>query len=122
MKYLGLLIFSYLLLTGCGPRKTLEQAGPPPVDYRSTVAKEIKESYFDPYSIRDAKISKPFLLNDGWSVCVSANAKNRMGGYVGQKFTRYIFSGNKIINEMDEYNVDCAGIDVFPFPEIEMKQ
>lgn len=99
------------VLAGCAattmkPASTAE-AGPPPVNYRAAVAANVKETFFDPYSVRDATISAPlyatsvfdgasFVARKGWIVCMKANSKNRMGGYVGQQLTVFVFKGETV--------------------------
>ena len=102
---------------------------PPPAGYREQVTARVKKSFFDPYSIRDAALSQPFVQNAafdgitpiphrGWMVCVRANAKNRMGGYIGLKETGYMFKGGQIVDA--DFNPPfCAGAKFEPFPEIE---
>lgn len=120
-------------LAGCqtdgGPGTTQAAQEPPPTNYRAQVTDRVKKSFFDPYSIRDASISQPFIQNaafdgitpiphQGWMVCVRANAKNRMGGYIGQKATGYMFKGGQIL-DLDFNSPFCEPARYEPFPEIE---
>lgn len=102
---------------------------PPPPNYRDQVQARVKKTFFDPYSIRDAAISQPFVQNaafdgvtliphQGWMVCIRANAKNRMGGYIGLKETGYMFKAGQIV-DADFNSSFCAGAQFEPFPEIE---
>jgi hypothetical protein len=74
----------------------------PPVNYRGIVAKLVRETFFDPYSIRDAEISEPVVVPSvgpvAWKVCIRANAKNRMGAYTGRKNTGIIISDGNIVS------------------------
>lgn len=82
----------------------------------------------DPYSIRDAKITQPYqcsaiLFNPPIDacVCVEANAKNAMGGYVGVKKYAVLLSGKRYMQSApnDDGIRPCNGL--MPFPELEGK-
>ena len=50
----------------------------------------IQTKFFDPYSVREIGIALPFsntkaTTHKDWIIQFSANAKNRMGGYVGRQ-------------------------------------
>jgi hypothetical protein len=96
-----------LLISGCATTQTIESTGPRPTNYKQAVKDHVKESFFDPYSIRDAEISQPLMASavfdgvtpiphSGWIVCFKANAKNRMGGYTGRQLTGLLFDGESI--------------------------
>lgn len=122
-----------LALTGCaGGDAATTATEPAPVNYRQAAAAHIRQTFFDPYSIRDAEIAPPkrgagpSLNADGfktpWVVCVRANAKNRMGAYAGRKVTALAFSGNAVVNAWDEAQYSqmvCGEVTYEPFPEIE---
>lgn len=127
-KYI--LLSGLIALSGCTSEQTpiATPKTAPPSNYKSLIINNIKESFFDPYSIRDASISAPFAVNrighgEVWFVCVRANAKNRMGAYTGLKPTAYWFQSGKMqlassaAPEYDEFN--CAHAKYSPFPEIE---
>lgn len=95
-----------------------------PVYYREMIIAKAKESFVDPYSIRDASISTPIpgnsVMGQVLTVCVRANAKNRMGGYTGLKATSFVFRGGQITAIDNEYaDISCASAIYSPFPEIE---
>ncbi len=99
-------------------------AAPMPANYRGQVADRVRATFFDPYSIRDAGISIPIagqsLLGPMHTVCVRANAKNRMGGYIGIRETSYIFRNGQISLSDAEYAaLTCANAVYEPFPEID---
>lgn len=82
---------------------------PAPVEYRALTLAAAKATYFDPYSIRDAQISEPQWLGSwnigeasGWVVCVRANAKNRMGAYIGIQDTAFMFRGGKMTGNLTD--------------------
>lgn len=112
-----ILVFSLLALTGCQtggypvPDKAeLQKAdfGQPPADHESTIKTELNNTLFDPYSIRDLKISKPkkawYIANKyygpkhfGYASTVSYNAKNRYGAYAGKKIYTYLLKNDAIL-------------------------
>lgn len=121
------LIAAPLLLTDCagsdGPRSPTESAHTPP-NYREVVAAKVRETFFDPYSIRDASISAPFpgtsILGTVETVCVRANAKNRVGAYIGIKATSFTFRAGQLQASDPEYaTMTCAQAVYGPFPEID---
>lgn len=120
------------IVGACASNQTASQGqAPPPANYREQVSARVKKTFFDPYSVRDAAISRPFLQSaafdgitpiphSGWMVCVRANAKNRMGAYTGLTETGFMFSGDTIM-DADFRGHFCAGAAASyePFPEIE---
>ena len=104
---------------GNAPAQTL------PPDYKAQIVAGAKEAFVDPYSIRDARIAAPkpgiSFVGEIIHVCVRANAKNRMGGYTGQKDSVFNFRDGKLIQALDEkaaqYN--CFNAVYEPFPELE---
>src|SRR5262245_41832513 len=89
-----------LAVAGCST-PSIDAIGPAPVNYKAAVKDRAFRSFFDPQSIRDASISKPFhgrtVANYnwesgmGWVVCLKANTKTRFGAYTGLQETVYIF-------------------------------
>jgi len=98
------LLLTLLLFVGCTPSelqvKKIKNAdyGNYPKDYESLVKKHYEYVLFDPESVRYKSITKPkkAYLKDapisggnpklfGYFVNVCMNAKNRMGGYTGNK-------------------------------------
>lgn len=127
-----------LLLAGCGVReanlKMFDNQRPASVDERAAIAANIKTSFFDPYSIRDAQISSAVVSTGIDSsttpmICVDANAKNRMGAYTGKSATVYYFAGGgqiaRSVNSSDDVFVNSFCHDnrliYAPFSEIEQK-
>lgn len=102
-----------------------EAAQPLPADYRARVAAKVRETFFDPYSIRDASISDPIagqaILGPVQTVCVRANAKNRMGGYTGLKETAFTFLNGNLSVDSEYAALTCAKAAYGPFPEIEQQ-
>lgn len=96
--------------------------GPYPVDWKGVVISYAKDAYFDPYSIRDAEVSSPrqghLFFQQGWIVCLKANAKNRMGGYVGRRTSALLINHGKVINTMEDAPL-CKSVSYQPFHELE---
>lgn len=113
------------------PTSATDGSEGPPANYREQVTARVKRSFFDPYSIRDAAISRPFMQgaafdgatpipHSGWMVCVKANAKNRMGAYTGLSETGYMFKGGAIVDADFKGHFCAAAAQSYgPFPEIE---
>jgi hypothetical protein len=121
------------LHTGCATQ-SLDPSEPPPANYRDIVARHVRENFFDPYSIRDASIAPPkpgelsrtdaIAVERGWIVCVRANAKNRMGGYIGLKTSANLVRGGIVQTSHSgeqhyEVRTNCAGAVYEPFREID---
>ena len=87
-------------LAGCAEanRKVMSadvsEVGRYPIDYKVVTRDYLHKTLVDPYSVRDAQISKPKMgklfvegtlgvQEPGWLVCFRSNAKNRMGAYTG---------------------------------------
>lgn len=60
-------------------------------------------------------------LGPGWTVCIRANAKNRMGAYIGKQATAFRFRGGELVPSVDGPGIDayCSDASYAPFPEIE---
>lgn len=112
-----------------GQRGSDALGGPPPAEYRAKTLEYMRRVLFDPYSVRDARISQPFMqygwrLGDAgraWTVCVQSNAKNRMGAYTGTKDTVVRFQGGVPVDHSDEGSMYfCKGVTTYePFLEME---
>ena len=121
IKKVGLLIVA-LSLCGCGSvTPTVQQIGPYPDNYRSVVKAYMKQTFVDPASIRDVSISAPVAasadFDQGWRVCVQANAKNRLGGYTGLETTAYFFRNGVIAVVYDGQGL-CDNVAMTPWPEM----
>jgi hypothetical protein len=133
------------LAAGCAgtPQEAANAGNPYPADYKRLAAAYVRETFLDPYSIRDAEIAAPKLamgpglLGDGsfatpWVVCVRANAKNRMGAYTGRTATGIqVYRGKAVgayggpatlgTSTVDAGELACGGASYAPFPEINGK-
>ncbi|RWP44278.1 MAG: hypothetical protein EOR04_04990 [Mesorhizobium sp.] len=101
----------------CGP--ALAGPKPLPSPWKLYLADDIKSTLKDPYSVRGAQLSDPFIYRGKWAVCVAYNAKNSFGGYVGAKPYMYTFTGSisgwKMVYGW--YAKDCAKR-YNPFPRL----
>lgn len=118
-------------LAGCmevQPVATSEINVAPPSNARAAALGYARQSFFDPYSVRDASISQPFVIPYGlagqsqaWVVCVRANAKNRLGAYAGLQETLVVFEGETVDTSRSGRDVAsaCRSAQYGPFPELE---
>ncbi|MHC1547259.1 hypothetical protein [Phyllobacterium sp. K27] len=88
----------------------------PTVAEVKAVARGIRGSFYDPYSIRDAEISKWLNNNTGRFICVRANAKNRMGAYSGKQYILAHVSIDGILSGMIQAGNDELRIcEILPY-------
>ncbi|MCY4487944.1 MAG: hypothetical protein OXF11_12645 [Deltaproteobacteria bacterium] len=110
-----------LILTGCSAPR-VEDIGPYPAHYKELIHEYIQEAYFDPYSIRSARISSPrrgyMIFGQGWYVCTQFNTKNRMGGYTGLKDTVFRIRHGVVLGAFPGL-VACENEHYDPWPELE---
>jgi hypothetical protein len=100
------------LLTAClAPIPTQHQiestdVGPYPSEYQQIVKDALGKELLDPYSAvySDWKGPQQGYAGDrftgfafGWRVCVSVNAKNRMGGYVGARPYAFVIRNGAVV-------------------------
>lgn len=131
MRHIWVVAAAAAVLSACqttndgGPTASVPQQADVPPNYRAVVRAAVRDRFFDPYSIRDAAISKPIpgstLAGTTQTVCVRANAKNRMGGYVGRKATVFVFRQGELTRTTDNRYAEatCRNAEYEPFPEIE---
>jgi hypothetical protein len=122
-------------LEGCATAPSEANVGPYPAAYREIARDYVRATFLDPYSIRDARIAQPkmgaiiiegTLRHDpGWTVCVRANAKNRMGAYTGIKDTVLLMRDGRVVASLsdtpDHYDIrtNCADAKYERFAEVE---
>lgn len=110
--YLLLIIFA----ASCATMPTQQEIndadyGAYPNNYQETIKNYMAEMLFDPYT---AVYSNWRGLSKGWygelnkfhfgyRVCVNINAKNRMGGYVGNKTYFFIINDDMVIYELENH-------------------
>jgi hypothetical protein len=118
MKKVIVFLLLLLILTGCVTAPTQEEIskmdfGAPPQNYETTIKKYFDSTLFDPYSAHyDFQSPQQYYykqsplagggLYAGYRVCVGVNAKNRYGGYVGEKMYAFIIKDERIIKVLDE--------------------
>jgi hypothetical protein len=122
------IMLASVLLAGCqtsGEGQSPTASAPAlPANYRQIVIDGVKKIFIYPSSIRDASISAPIpgnaIMGSVTTVCVRANAKNKMGVYTGATTTAFIFRGGQLSStETQHIAVLCAGVPYEPFPEID---
>jgi hypothetical protein len=111
-------ILCSLFLSGCAAmiapspsERATADYGEYPQNYEEIVQSWIHTTYFDPYSVQDLSITKPekwFIQQPpllgggrffGYRVRVSANGKNRFGGYTGLQTTNLLIRNGKILHQ-----------------------
>lgn len=123
------------VLSACaGTPPSESEIGSYPTAYKAIAKEHLRVSLIDPYSVRDAQIAPPkpgqihiagtLRHESGWAVCFRANAKNRMGGYTGNKPMVILIRNNQVLGsnqDSDHYDVRtiCADVRYEAFPEIE---
>jgi hypothetical protein len=92
-----------------------------PGPYRAAAAIAVRNYLKDPYSVRDARISEPTMLSGLMiggtkpGVCVTLNAKNGFGAYVGVQSFTIPFQGATPIAVFEGY---CPDMRWTPFREL----
>lgn len=101
---------------------SIDQAVPAPASVKAAIVRDARDYLVDPYSIRDAEISyMQFNARSGlhW-LCVKANARNRMGGYVGrQALEVWVRAGELAGNLPNSPACNLPTMRWQPFPELE---
>ena len=121
MRRLLFLISMVPLVAGCA-QQDFKASGPYPQDYKRITASYIQKSFVDPTSLRDVAIGNPIKgrIGDenGWIVCLRANAKNRAGGYEGLKKTALLINHDKVTQFTNNAPL-CNDTVLEPWPEME---
>lgn len=112
------------LQIGCTITPDPEEIGPYPTRYKQIIKQEVLTTYYDPYSVRSVAITSPrrghIFFQQGWIVCLKANAKNRMGGYVGLKKTAYLINRGEVVKtSVGASMCDSPKLNYTPWPELE---
>lgn len=101
----------------------LETQRPASAAEKSAIADYVRMNFFDPYSVRDARLSYVFDMAGQKTFCLAVNAKNQYGAYVGNRLSQYAFSDNgvQLVNDLVFHGVGCGNPAVVyrPFPELE---
>lgn len=111
-KIAWLAVVVLLFAFGCGliPKPTPEQLasadyGSFPADYKQMTTEYISRMLLDPYSAVFSDWKGPIKAWEGnsmaatfgYRVCVSVNAKNRMGGFAGRKIHSVMINNDQIV-------------------------
>ena len=113
-KVFGLM--GLLALSACASPPTQEQIatadyGSYPENYEQLVKDHYAKSLVDPYSVVYEHIAPPAKRMWGdridgahydYNVCVTLNAKNRMGGYVGAKTSAVMIHNGVVVQVIDD--------------------
>ncbi len=110
MKKIILFLFLSLFIIGCAAGRFPTQSemergyfGEYPSDYQQRLTAIISPSLFDPYSAV-YRFHEPikFVYDDklGYAVVVGVNAKNRLGGYVGERNMCFMFYADGTFNRL----------------------
>lgn len=85
---------------------------PFPSNYQDLVEAQIKQTFSDPYSLRDVMIAPPRWdgpvpghtdVHPAWLVCLSANAKNQQGGYDGIRTHVFAIRDGRVFGHMEAW-------------------
>ncbi len=113
-------------LSGCVTQdqmnKVFSSQRPITAGEKAAIVSAARDYFVDPYSIRDAEISDVVRLNDQGleAVCVKANSKNRMGGYVGRTATSVrLLNGKPVSTLQNAPSCVAPQMRYRPFPELE---
>jgi hypothetical protein len=100
MKF-NILAFALVGLSACvtiDANEATANAKPASREVRALLVEAARNTFFDPYSIRDAEISYVGTFPNGNQfVCGRANAKNRFGGYTGRETLAVYLRGTQLI-------------------------
>lgn len=134
MLKFGRWVGALLLGAACSAGPALAESEP--LKWEDSVRQAARETFYDPYSLRDVAVSRPFAADavfdgmnivpmSGMLVCMKANAKNRLGAYVGMMYTAFLFDGNTINSILvwpaarGQLEHHCQGREYCPFSVVE---
>ena len=99
-----LAVVACLGLAGCAtggkmisPMMAEQIYGPLPENYRQIVTDHARKNAIDPQSVLVEFVSAPEPREKGWVGQVEVNAKNRMGGYVGNVLYEYMIQYGQVV-------------------------
>lgn len=112
IRFIGI-VFLLLVVSGCATVPTSTQLasadyGSYPNNYQEIVTNYYSQILFDPYSAHYRWIKEPYSgyfsafgqFKFGYIVHVGINAKNRMGGYVGEQQEALLIKNGVVIDRM----------------------
>ncbi len=128
IKIFALLIFTLFTIMGCASMNkptpaqiTNADYGSYPDNYKNIVENYMARMLFDPYSAVFSNWRGPAqgYIYDitgtyfGYRVCVEVNAKNRMGGYTGNKMHLFVINNGHVINQQGGYQrIRCGHLNI----------
>ncbi|MTH96657.1 hypothetical protein [Roseibium sp. RKSG952] len=128
MKLLVMLILT-IGLAGCVTTEQVDQmvahSKPATPEERRIIVNYVRNTFKDPYSIRDAQISYFFdnTPRGGRAGCLSLNAKNSFGAYIGVKYTSIVIDNGRVVRSLQDapgcFMIVNSGIKFQKFPELE---
>jgi hypothetical protein len=90
--------------------------------YKNSIKQFVSETFFDPYSMRDVSISRVYEDTNGTLICFEANARNRMGAYVGRDRIAFRFKDGKLDGAIKGHPVCSHPVITYTtWPEMEGK-
>lgn len=123
-KFTALLVV-VLALSSCGPQENysgaIAAAVPASKSIKSQIVQDARNLLLDPYSVRDAEISYVATFSDGTQgVCVRANTKNALGGYVGRRSMAITIRNGRLASSVVNHPL-CSRPDIRwqPFKQLE---
>ena len=105
--------------------KMVSTSKPATQEEKRIIVEYVRETFKDPYSIRDAEISYFFdnAPRGGRAGCVSLNAKNSFGAYIGKQFVSMVIDNGEVIRSVQDapgcHTIEARGIEWQKFPELE---
>ena len=112
MKVRFFLLLGVVALGGCVSTQIERSAMPVTSSVRATIVNHVRDTWKDPYSIRDAEISKAFepqgYKGARYAVCIRANSKNSYGGYTGRQISCFLFEKGMLLERMGGLPVSMA--------------
>lgn len=126
-----LLIVSALALavSGCVTTEQVDKmvatSKPATPEERRIIVEYVRETFKDPYSIRDAEITYFFdnAPRGGRAGCISLNAKNSFGAYIGKQFVSMVIDNGTVVRSVQDapgcHTIESRGIKWQRFPELE---
>jgi hypothetical protein len=110
-------VFVFIALCPLGGCVTTMERSTTPVsaNMRSAIVEAVRNTWRDPYSIRDAEISQA-IQPQGYTgarraVCIRVNARNGFGGYTGRQISCFAFDGTNIVGTTSGLPVNMATSD-----------
>ena len=126
MKKALFLVVASIGLAGCVSQQQVDDVlasqRPVTTSEKTAIVNAARDVLYDAYSVRDAEISNAVPIGNGdlVAVCVKANSKNQMGGYVGRKTLSIRIVKGKAVSTLENALI-CVSpkMQYRHFPELE---